>query len=58
MQSCLGNWVAIGRAVVYYARGAHALSAVTVHWFWLEACDKVTSGLWFAGGFSSCLHHK
>ena len=27
MHPCPGNWVAIGRAVVYYARVAHALSA-------------------------------
>ena len=27
MHSCLGNCVAIGRAVVYYARAAHAFSA-------------------------------
>ena len=25
MHPCLGNWVAIGRAVVYYARAAHTL---------------------------------
>ena len=27
MNPCLGNWVAIGRAVVYYARAANAISA-------------------------------
>ena len=27
MHQCPGNWVAIGHAVVYYARAAHAFSA-------------------------------
>ena len=27
MHPCQGNWVAIGRTVVYYARAAHAFSA-------------------------------
>ena len=27
MHPCPGNWVAIGRAVVYYARGDQAFSA-------------------------------
>ena len=27
MHPCPGNWVAIGRAVVYYARAAQALDA-------------------------------
>ena len=27
MHPCLGNWVAIGRVVVYYAQAAHILSA-------------------------------
>ena len=27
MHQCPGKWVAIGRAVVYYARAAHAFSA-------------------------------
>ena len=27
MHPCLGNWVAIGRVVVYYARATHAFSA-------------------------------
>ena len=29
MHPCPGNWVAIGRAVVYSARAAHAFSAGT-----------------------------
>ena len=30
MHQCPGNGVAVGRAVVYYARAAHAFSAGTI----------------------------
>ena len=32
MHPCPGNWVAIGRAVVYYAQAAHAFSAGIKCW--------------------------
>ena len=39
MHPCLGNWLAIRRGVVYYARAAHAFSAGITCRHGIAACD-------------------
>ena len=46
MHSYPGNWVAIGHAVVYYARGAHAFSAGIKCRHCRSHCDEIKTRNW------------
>ena len=43
VHACPGNWVAIGRAVVYYARAARTFSAWIEYWH-CSQMDPTSSG--------------
>ena len=51
MHPCLGNWVAIGRAVVHYARIGSAFSAGIK----CRHCMHLGQNIWWQSGVRSCI---